>query len=419
MSILIKHVELNGNRTDIAIEGNRIADIGPQDAALFDTVVDGSYSIAVPAFYNCHTHSPMTLLRGYADDMELMDWLNNHIWPAEAKLQPEDIYWGTRLACMEMIHSGTVYFNDMYFMPSGTVRAVEESGLRATIGMFLNDAAPSKEMFEKDSKELWERRDTLSPRIQLSIAPHAIYTCGEKTLRECAEMSQQYGIQLHVHVAETKTEFDGCKEQHGGMTPVEYLDTLGVLSERTFAAHSVHVTEHDMEILAERGVHCVFNPVSNLKLMSGLLPLRRMLDKGVSVVLGTDGTSSNNNLSMFDEMKVASLVSKLANNSPIGAQVDEIYKIATRNGAVASGLDAGVIEKGRLADIVLLDASSAQLTPSYNLVSNLVYSADTSCVKTVICDGKILMRDGFIEGEAEVIENARRCAKRLLAAARG
>ena len=419
MSILIKHVELNGKRTDIAIEGNLITDIGPLDDACFDTVIDGSYSIAVPAFYNCHTHSPMTLLRGYADDMELMDWLNNHIWPAEAKLQEEDIYWGTRLACMEMIHSGTVYFNDMYFLLPGTVRAVEESGLRATIGMFLNDAAPNRDMFIQEGKELWNRRDTLSKRIQLSIAPHAIYTCNEKTMRECAEMSQQYGIQLHIHVAETKTEFDGCKEQHGGMTPVEYLDTLGVLSERTFAAHSVHLTEHDMEILAERGVHCVFNPVSNLKLMSGLLKLRQMLDKGVSVVLGTDGTSSNNNLSMFDEMKVASLVSKLANNSPIGAQVDEIYKIATQAGAEASGLNAGVIEKGRLADIVLLDANSPQLTPSYNLVSNLVYSADTSCVKTVICDGKILMRDSFIEGETEVIENARRCAKRLMAAARG
>ena len=419
MSILIKQVELNGKRTDIAIEGNLITDIGPLDDACFDTVIDGSYSIAVPAFYNCHTHSPMTLLRGYADDMELMDWLNNHIWPAEAKLQEEDIYWGTRLACMEMIHSGTVYFNDMYFLLPGTVRAVEEAGLRATIGMFLNDVAPNRDMFIQEGKELWNRRDTLSKRIQLSIAPHAIYTCNEKTLRECAEMSQQYGIQLHIHVAETKTEFDGCKEQHGGMTPVEYLDTLGVLSERTFAAHSVHLTEHDMEILAERGVHCVFNPVSNLKLMSGLLKLRQMLDKGVSVVLGTDGTSSNNNLSMFDEMKVASLVAKLANNSPIGAQVDEIYRIATQAGAEASGLNAGVIEKGRLADIVLLNANSPQLTPSYNLISNLVYSADTSCVKSVICDGKILMRDGVIEGETEVIENARRCAKRLLAAARG
>ena len=419
MSILIKHVELNGNPTDIAIEGNRITDIGPQDAALFDTIIDGTYSIAVPAFYNNHTHSPMTLLRGYADDMELMDWLNNHIWPAEAKLQPEDIYWGTRLACIEMIHSGTVYFNDMYFLLPGTVRAVEESGLRATIGMFRNDAAPNRDMFIQESNELWERRDTLSKRIGLSIAPHAIYTCNEKTLRECAEMSQQYGIQLHIHVAETQTEFDGCREQHGGMTPVEYLDTLGVLSERTFAAHSVHLTEHDMEILAERGVHCVFNPISNLKLMSGQMKLRQMLDKGVSVVLGTDGTSSNNNLSMFDEMKVASLVAKLANNSPIGAQVDEIYNLATKAGAESAGLEAGVIEKDRLADIVLLDANSPQLTPSYNLVSNLVYSADTSCVRTVICDGKILMRDGFIEGETEVIENARRCAKRLLAVAKG
>ena len=254
MSILIKQVELNGKRTDIAIEGNLITDIGPLDDACFDTVIDGSYSIAVPAFYNCHTHSPMTLLRGYADDMELMDWLNNHIWPAEAKLQEEDIYWGTRLACMEMIHSGTVYFNDMYFLLPGTVRAVEESGLRATIGMFLNDAAPNRDMFIQEGKELWNRRDTLSKRIQLSIAPHAIYTCNEKTLRECAEMSEKYGIQLHIHVAETMFEFNQCKEQHGGMTPVEYLDTLGVLSERTFAAHSVHVTEHDMEILAEREI---------------------------------------------------------------------------------------------------------------------------------------------------------------------
>ncbi|MBP5640556.1 MAG: amidohydrolase [Victivallales bacterium] len=413
MSILIKNVEVNGQRADIAVEGNRIQTIAPNIHGTYDDVIDGSSQLAAPPFYNTHTHAAMTLLRGYADDMELMDWLNNHIWPAEAKLGAEDIYWGTRLACLEMIRSGTVFFSDMYFFPHEIARAVEDCGMRAAIGLTILESSPKRELHRQHNLEILRRKKELSSRIQLSIAPHAIYTVSDKGLKMAAELAESENLTLNIHVAETAVEVSQCKEAHHGMTPVEYLSSLGVLSSRTIAAHSVHLTEHDIQLYREHGVVSAFNPVSNMKLCSGIFQFRRLVDAGCRVTLGTDGASSNNNLSMFDEMKTAALVAKLGHGGPLGATSEEIFHCATQSGAEAFGIDAGLIAPGRLADIVLYDLDNPLMTPSFNAVSNLVYSADSSCVATVICDGRVIMRDHIIPWAEETIAHARECAGKL------
>lgn len=413
MSILIKNVEVSGKRQDIGIIGNRIAAMGCGLSGDYDIQLDGSHLMAAAPFYNTHTHAAMSLLRSYADDMELFEWLTKYIWPAEQKLTGDDIYWGTRLACLEMVKSGTVFFCDMYFWPMEVARAAADSGLRAAVAPTTLSCSPQAEQYRRQSEEAWERRAELDPKVQLMTAPHAVYTCTEKDLRELAEFSARENIRLTIHVAETSKEVSDCMEAHGGMTPVAYLDSLGVLSERTIAAHCIYLSDEDRKIFAQRGVYSAFNPCSNMKLCSGMFPFRKMMDDGCRVTIGTDGCASNNNLSMFDEMKMAALVAKMSSQTPTGATAGEIYHAATRAGAEAFGIDAGIIEPGRLADIMLLDSDAPQMVPNFNPVSNLVYSADAGCVKTVICDGRILMQDRVVPGEEEVIAHARECAAKL------
>ncbi|MBO4648675.1 MAG: amidohydrolase [Lentisphaeria bacterium] len=414
MSILIQKVQLNGKTVDIAVRGNRIAEIRPGIEGKFDQVIDGSGCAALPPFYNTHCHAAMTLLRGIADDMELFDWLSNHIWPAEAKLTPEDIYWGTRLACLEMIKSGTVFFNDMYFQPAETIRAVEDAGIRAAVGMIVLDVNPdANAAFQRANEAVWADRARYSDRIQLAWSPHAIYTVSEPALRKVAEKAAEMQVRIHIHVAETDKEVSDCREQHGGLTPVEYLDRLGLLSEMTLAAHSVHLSDSDIDLLKARGVHTAYMPCSNYKLSSGRFRFHKLLESGCHVTFGTDGCASNNNLSMFDEMKVGALGAKLEFGGPTACSAPQIFHAATRSGAVAFGIDAGVLEPGRLADIMLLDLDSPMMVAAHNLISNVVYSADSSCVSTVICDGRVLMLDRQVPGEAEVIREARRCSEHL------
>lgn len=413
MSILIKNVSLNSRITDIAVQGNRIAEIAPSIQGSFDQVIDGTHCAALPPFYNTHCHAAMTLLRGIADDMELFEWLNGYIWPAEAKLTDEDIYWGTRLACLEMIKSGTVFFNDMYFHPAETIRAVEEAGIRAAVGMIVLDVNPdSNEHFQKDNAEVWARRAEYSDRIQLTWAPHAIYTVGESALRKVAERAAEGKVRIHIHLAETAREVFDCREQHG-CTPVEYLARLGLLSEMTLAAHSVHLTDSDIGLLKEHGVNLAYMPCSNYKLSSGKFRFHKLQEQGCHITFGTDGCASNNNLSMFDEMKFGALGAKVEFGGPTACHAEDIFTAATRSGAEAFGIDAGVIEPGRLADIMLLDLDSPMMVAAHNLISNVVYAADTSCVSTVICNGKVLMLNRHVPGEAEVIREARRCSEHL------
>ena len=357
----------------------------------------------------------MTLLRGIADDMELFEWLNEHIWPAEAKLTAEDIYWGSRLACLEMIKSGTVFFNDMYFQPAETIRAVEESGIRAAVGMIVLDVNPdSNAKFQRDNEAVWAARSRYSDRIQLAWSPHAIYTVSEPALLKVAEKAAAMQIRIHIHLAETAHETADCRKQHG-CTPVEYLDRLGLLSPNTLAAHSVHLTDGDIEILKKREVNLAYMPCSNYKLSSGKFRFHRLLESGCRVTFGTDGCASNNNLSMFDEMKFGALGAKVEYGGPTACHADQIFTAATRSGAEAFGIDAGVLEPGRLADIMLLNLDSPMMVANHNLISNVVYAADSSCVLTVICDGRVLMLNRHVPGEAEVIREARRCAEHLKA----
>ena len=412
-SILIRNVQLNGKHTDISIRGSRIAAVAPRIEGGFDQVIDGSHCAALPPFYNTHCHAAMTLLRGIADDMELFEWLNEHIWPAEAKLTDEDIYWGTRLACLEMIRSGTVFFNDMYFRPAETIRAVEDAGIRAAVGMIVLEVNPdASARFRRDNAAVWADRAKLSGRIQLTWAPHAIYTVGERSLKQIARQAEEMQIRIHIHLAETAREAEDCREQHG-CSPVEYLDRLGMLSGRVLAAHSVHLSDNDISILKGHGVHLAYMPCSNYKLSSGKFRFHDLLKSGCHVTFGTDGCASNNNLSMFDEMKTGALGAKVEYGGPTACRADQIFRAATRSGAEAFGIDAGVIEPGKLADIMLLDLDSPMMVPVHDLTSNVVYSADSSCVSTVICNGRILMLDRHVPGEAEVIREARRCAEHL------
>ncbi|WP_294503355.1 amidohydrolase [uncultured Victivallis sp.] len=413
-TLLIQRVRLDGKETDILIEGNRITRIAPEIAPGDARVIDGSGKAVIPPFYNTHTHAAMTLLRGYADDMELFTWLNDYIWPAEGRLTGEEIYAGTRLALLEMIRSGTVFFNDMYWYQPDAIRAVEEMGMRAAIGLLYISGSDGAvlERNRKCNEELlaWNGGD--SGRIQVAHAPHAVYTVSEEVLRRVAQEAQIDGHVIHIHASETAREVEECVAAHG-MTPIAYLDSLGILGPRTVLAHAVHLSDEDIEIIRERGAYISHCPCSNFKLASGQFRYRRVVEMGsCRFTIGTDGCASNNNLSMLEEMKFAALSAKNESGSPTAGRDGDIFRAATRTGAEAFGIDAGIIAEGKLADLVLVDLDNPLLVPDFNLTANLVYSADSSCIDTVVCDGRILMENRKISGEAEILAEARRvCAK--------
>lgn len=417
-SILIRQVELDGVPSDLLIEGGRFRSIAPSLDVRADRVIDGRGMAVVPPFYNTHTHAAMTLLRGYADDLELFPWLNEYIWPMEAKFTGDDIYLGTRLAALEMIKSGTVFFNDMYWFQPDAARAVEEMGLRAALGLLFLEAGTDevRARNRRCNEELLSLRGSGSGRILVTCAPHSIYTVSGPTLEEAAELAVREELPIHIHLAETEREVEECRAAHGGMTPVEWIDKLGLLTPKTILAHAVHLTDADIERIRERGAVIAHMPNSNRKLCSGQFRFHAVSDcAGCRVTLGTDGCASNNSLSMFSEMKAAALGAKTESMLPTAGRDEEIFRAATRNGAEAFGLDAGVIAPGKLADALLIDLAAPFLVGDYHLTSNLVYAADSSCVDTVICDGRILMEHRRVPGEREIVEEARRCCRRLAA----
>ncbi len=415
-TILIRQAELDGAPADILIEGNRFRSIAPSLDVKADKVIDGRGKAIAPPFYNTHTHAAMTLLRGYADDLELFPWLNEHIWPLEAKLTGDDVYCGTRLAVLEMIRSGTVFFSDMYWYQSYAARAAGEMGVRAALGMLYLETAPDavRERNRRCNEELLALHGSSSGRITVTCAPHAIYTVSARGLEAAAEQAHRENLPIHIHIAETEREAADCRAAHNGMTPVEWIDKLGLLTPRTTLAHAVHLTDADIERIRERGAVIAHMPNSNRKLCSGQFRFHDVHDRaGCRVTLGTDGCASNNSLSMFSEMKSAALGAKTQSMIPTAGRAGDIFTIATRNGAEAFGIDAGVIAPGKLADAMLIDLDVPFMVGDYHLVSNLVYAADSSCVDTVICDGRILMEHRVIPGEREIIEEARRCCRRL------
>lgn len=386
-SLLIKNVTLNNEVTNILVEGKRFKDLhAPADVAA-DDVLDATDKAIIPALYNTHTHAAMTILRGYADDMPLFTWLNDYIWPFEAKITPADIRKGSRIAVKEMVGSGSVFFNDMYFDIEETIDEVDKSGMRAAIGITVMENH-SKAVAEEKMRFVREWKDPTNGRIQLLMAPHAVYTVGTDRLVSSAEFARENGLKLHIHLSETEGEVSDCIRDHG-MTPVKYLDSIGFLGPDVIAAHCVHVTDEDIDILTERGVTVSHNPCSNMKLNSGIFPYEKFIKSGCRVTIGTDGASSGNNLDLREAMKFAALLAKVS-GTPETLPAAEVFKWATVNGAEAFGIDAGEIAEGKLADCLLIDLNDVRMQPCYNLISNFVYSADTACIATVICDGRVI-----------------------------
>ncbi len=414
MSILIRHVLHKGLFTDVLIEKNRFARIEPEIKSDADTVIDAEGKAIAPAFYNTHTHAAMVLLRGIGEDKRLYDWLEQDIWPLEDKMTPDMVYHSVRLAMLEMIKSGTVFFSDMYMAQRETMRAVDEMGIRAAIspvGIDLNNPVMKAQRKQLIMDVLDE--PVPSPRIMKAVSCHAIYTTSDDLIQFAFDKAQEYGVPFHIHAAETREEVDKCLALTG-VHPIQYLNKLGVLGPNTVLAHCVHLTDTEQEIVARKRCVVAHCPVSNMKLVSGQMPLQTYLDKGIRVTLGTDGASSNNNLSMLDEMKVAALSGKIAAGEPTAARVADILHLATRAGAEAFGLNAGVIAVGALADFILVDARHPAVLPIANLESHLVYSADSSVITDVWCDGRPVMQDKRVANESEIIDNFNRVTRDLL-----
>lgn len=413
MSILIKDVLLNEKRCHVIIESNRFVKIDSNLTFQFESnkstqVIDGSHFAILPAFYNLHTHSAMTLMRGLADDIELHSWLEDHIWPLESKLTEDHVYHGTRLAILEMIKSGTVFFNDMYWHPYATAKAADEMGIRADISqafILINDTKANIKDRIKNLREVIKNSDQYSSRVRFNISAHAIYTVPGEALKSCADLAREFDLPMQIHLSETKTEVENSIKEFG-LRPVQYLDSLGFLGPKVTVVHCVHLNDKDREILAKRNVTLAHCPSSNMKLSSGSFEYQKAKDAGIHMVIATDGACSNNNLSMLDEMKLAALRAKEWSGDPTVAPASDIYDMATVQAARSAGLDAGIIEEGKLADCVLVNLDHPTLVPSGHLISNMVYSASPECIDTVICDGKILMQNRKVENEDEIIRGA-------------
>ncbi len=415
MSILIKNALLDNKKKDIYIEGSRVSEIGSNISAEAEYRIDGSGMAAIPGLINGHAHAAMSLLRGYADDMALDEWLRNRIWPLEAKLTEKDVYWGSRLSCLEMIKTGTTCFNDMYWHFHGTARAALDSGLRAVISSVFLDTFDEKKAKEqiRESISLLKESKGYGSRITFAMGPHAIYTVSANSLQWIKEFADKNRLLIHLHLSETEKEVEDCMKMHK-KRPVEYLDDLGFLGKNLVAGHAVWLNQKETLLLKKNNVKLVHNPSSNMKLCTGrVFPYSGLKKAGLTIGLGTDSSASNNSLDMFEEMKTAALLQKFSTDNPVIMPAKEALSMATLGSAMALGIDAGEIAENKLADILLIDLKNIQMLPRHNLISNLVYSANGSCVDTTICDGKLLMQGRKVDDEEKVIEGFMEHAEKL------
>jgi 5-methylthioadenosine/S-adenosylhomocysteine deaminase len=389
----------------ILVHDGGIREIGKGAKSSADIEVDGKGKIALPGLINAHTHLSMTLFRGFADDMQLQDWLQKKIWPLEAKLTGEDCYYGALLGSAEMILSGTTSFVDMYFYMEDVAKAVAESGLRGFLSygiIDLFDSTKARMEREKATKFYDYVQNMRNPRIRFVLGPHAPYTCSAETLLWTKEFAEKNDVLMHIHMAETRKEQADSQKQHG-MRVVEYLDKIGALSKKMLAAHCAWLTKSEVGLLAKSGVSVAHCPVSNMKLASGgVTPLPEMFEAGVSVALGTDGAASNNTLDMFETMKICALLHKAHRWDPTVLNAQKTLDLATIDGARALGVEdeLGSIQVGKRADIILVNGDTPNMNPIYgqdSVVSDLVYSASSANVDTTIVDGKVLMESRQIK----------------------
>lgn len=408
----------------LAIDGNRIVGVGEsaEMTARFKgrRVVDARDCLVMPGLVNGHTHAAMTCFRGLADDMELMVWLNDYIFPAEARnVDPELVYWGSVLACAEMIQSGTTTFCDMYLFEDETAQAASKAGMRCLLGEGIFDF-PSPSSKTPDEGLAYTRmlieKWAGDPLVNIAVEPHTLYTCSPDVIKKAKALADQYDIPFAIHLLENKGEARQLKERFG-MGAVPFLKELGCLDERFFAFHCVHMDEEDMQIFADHGCKVVHNPESNMKLASGVAPVASMLRHGIVVGLGTDGCASNNNLDMFGEMATAAKLEKVAQLDPTVMSAKTVTRMATRDGARVLGMGdiVGSLREGMRADIIIIDLNKPHLTPIYDEYSHIAYAMSGSDVKTVIIDGRIVMEDRRLLtiDESEAMERVRRIAERV------
>ena len=408
----------------VAIDGRQIVAVGRPEAvaARFAgaETIDARGQVLLPGLVNTHTHAPMVMYRGLADDLALMDWLQRYIFPAEAKtVSPEMVRIGTRLAALEMIQSGTTTFADMYYFEEEVARAAKAAGLRGVLGQTIIGfpVADAKTPAESLARTEAFMKEFAGDELIVPVpAPHSMYTLDEASLKAARQLSERHGVPMLIHLAETEDEGAISRDKHG-LSPAAYLDSIGFLSPRVVAAHCVWIGPEDLALLAGRGVKVSHNPESNMKLASGTAPIPAFLAAGVTVGLGTDGAASNNDLDMFEAMRQAAFLHKLVTRDPQAAPAPAVLEMATIGGARALGLDAkiGSIEAGKRADLILVSMRGARQTPMYNPVSHLVYVARGGDVRTTIVNGRVLMRDRRVLtlDEPAVLAEARRLAVKV------
>ena len=434
MNILIKNgIILPMNRPDgdsvtfkgnVGIEGERIAMVSKSYTAAKKflekhgddcTVIDVAGKIVMPGLINTHTHVAMALLRGISDDVPLMEWLQEHIWPIEAKMGYKEVYDGARLGMLEMMLGGTTTMVDMYPYQEAVAHAAVSAGIRAVVSPCSMDFRMAH--FEDDWRKV-RNRFSGSSTVSMIMGPHAIYTLNEDNLKRTIKLAEDLDVMYHIHLSETTTEVSDSMKAHG-MSPVRYLEQMGLFDRHTLAAHCVVMSDEDIEILARHGVSVAHNPQSNMKLASGIAPVKKMMDAGINVALGTDGASSNNDLDMWEEMRTASLLQKVATMDTCAIPAYTALQMATVNGARAIGREGelGVIQRNALADIIIVDLNQAHMYPHTNLVSELVYSAHAGDVDTVIINGRVTVsgRKCLTMNQTEICRIAQRDIDNLMA----
>jgi 5-methylthioadenosine/S-adenosylhomocysteine deaminase len=412
MSLAVTGAVLDGERVGLRAEEGVIVEIGPgADARPADERLDAAGALLVPGLINGHTHAAMTLFRGYGDDLPLMQWLEEKIWPIERKLEAEDVYWGTRLACLEMVRTGTVRFWDMYWHPEAAARAVTDAGLRATVAAPLIDSGGRTQAMRDAAVHSLDELAGAGERVDPGLAPHAIYTVSEDSLRWIAELAAERGVSVQIHLSETEQEVNDCLLAHG-MSPTHYLDRVGLLSPRTVLSHGVWLDDAELELVATRGAVVVTNPVANLKLAVGrVFPYVRARSAGIQIGLGTDGPGSNNSLDLFADMKIFALLQKHEARDSAAVKAEETWEIATGRRAPLLGAPSH-LEVGQPADFLLLRAGAPELSFG-ELPAALVYAASGAVVHSTVVAGRVLMRDGRVEGAEEVLTRALERARRL------
>jgi 5-methylthioadenosine/S-adenosylhomocysteine deaminase len=424
MDLFVNGAELDGRPVSVHVANGVIAAIedtlagpgptGPAGPASGADVIDGRGLTLLPGLVNGHTHAAMTLFRGYGDDLPLMTWLKTRIWPAEARLTADDVYWGTRLACLEMARSGTTRFFDMYWHPEAVARAATDAGLRAVVAAPLLDEGTSSgpSGLKDDALGSLDQLASFGDHITASLGPHAVYTVSPSSLEWIGQVAQERDLPVQIHLAETRREVDDCVDQTG-LRPGELVDRCGLLGPRTVLAHGCWLEPHELEVIAERGATIVTNPVSNMKLAVGRqFPYADAVQARTSLGLGTDGAASNNSLDLFQDMKIFALAQKFANDDPAMLRAAEVLAVA--RGQRSALLGGHPIEVGAPGDFILVRRDEPEIGPG-DLDANLVYAATGAVVDTLVVDGRVVMRHRQVDGAEEIVDQVRGRVSRLTA----